>query len=705
MKLIIFVILGLLFINAELTGSIINTKHNLSVSNTVVPDANETIIKAQSEQEVCVFCHIPHFTRPVGKPLWNRSMPVTNYNMYDSTYLRRLGYPALATDLGSANDTPGALSRQCLSCHDGTIAVGSVYKLRRKYMGIDKIAMDGVDGSGFIPASKAGLIGTDLSVHHPVGVEYDTTVTKTFGDASTRTSELLNLPTSPIKLYAYASNPGQKFIECSSCHDPHKDAANANGESNKFLHVSSGTTLAENIVTTCISCHDKRNGIAGTDNPHKLATESYTTTGVSAEYGTAVVGKFYCVNCHTPHNAQSGQAYLQRKVEQNTCYMGVSNDRTTAPCHGTGSILGRIDIESILDRPYGHGLVNTLDGVHTNLDTLYGTNVTRYPATTKGLEFSDSKHVECVDCHNPHKVAALPHVADNEIYPATPTNLVSGVLQGVNGVEPTWPTAWLQPTTFTTMESAEKEYQICFKCHSYWGLGNNVTANTPDSLYASVSDPVNVPLTDVAWEMNKNNRSGHPVVINANGRTGASYEPKAIPQRALLAPWTAGVSTMYCSDCHGSDDELNVVDPKGPHGSNKKWMLKSSTGNYYWPYKADGITAYDTDDINTAGDTGLFCKNCHDLTTPHKEWNSWMRSRNLKCINCHVAIPHGSPVSRLIGYSTFPAPYDYQNNSLMITRYIKNSVINSNDIAGTSCGGMMCHGGNSVPGYDVSPMP
>ncbi|MCK4874851.1 MAG: hypothetical protein KAS26_03295, partial [Sulfurimonas sp.] len=114
MKLVIFVILGLLiFINAELSGSIVNTRHNLSVSNTVVPDENETIIKAQSEQEVCVFCHIPHFTRPVGKPLWNRSMPTTNYDMYDSSYLQRIGYPGIATDLGTANDTPGALSRQC----------------------------------------------------------------------------------------------------------------------------------------------------------------------------------------------------------------------------------------------------------------------------------------------------------------------------------------------------------------------------------------------------------------------------------------------------------------------------------------------------------------------------------------------------------------------------------------------------------------
>jgi len=97
MKLIIFIISGLLlFVNAELSASIMNTKHNLSVDD--IPDINRTI-KAQSEEEVCVFCHIPHFSRPVGKPLWNRSMPTSDYEMYDSNYLRRIGYPELEDNL------------------------------------------------------------------------------------------------------------------------------------------------------------------------------------------------------------------------------------------------------------------------------------------------------------------------------------------------------------------------------------------------------------------------------------------------------------------------------------------------------------------------------------------------------------------------------------------------------------------------------
>ena len=708
MKLIFFVILGLLlFINAELSGSIVNTKHNLS--SAIIPDMNRTIL-AQTEQEVCVFCHIPHVSRPVGKPLWNRSMPTTNYDMYDSTYLRRLGYPALETDLGTDNDTPGALSRQCLSCHDGTIAVGSVYKLRRVFMGTDKIAMDGVDGSGFIPAGAAGLIGTDLSVHHPVGVEYTTTLeaVDVVFDTGTRTAELLDPPTSPLKLYEYASYPEKKYVECSSCHDPHKEAANAGGESNKFLHVSSGTTLAENIVTTCISCHSKREGIAGADNPHNLLTDAYTTDGLAAEYGTAALNEFYCVNCHTPHNAQSGQAYLQRKVEQNTCYMGASDDRTTAPCHGTGSILASTkEIETVLNRSNGHGMVNDQDGVHTNLDTLYGTDITRFPADTKGLSFADSKHVECVDCHNPHKLAANKHVADADMYPTTPTNLVSPVLQGVNGVEPIWPTEWIQPTTFTTMESAEKEYQICLKCHSYWGLGN-ATWGVNTGGHETQDLATRIPLTDVAWEMNKNNKSGHPVVFSANERPNSTV-PKALDALQLLDPWITGrgANTMYCSDCHGAEDETGV-DPKGPHGSDQPFMLKGT--NTSWPIKSSGVL-YDLDDIDTSGDNFLFCKNCHDLTYPHKEWGGQMATENFNCVTCHVAIPHGSQVSRLIGYKNFPAPYNYGGNSLQISLFKKNPIgvevgdfdtgrVYDADGGGGGCRGGACHADNAG-GYDA----
>ncbi len=654
MKFVILCLLSILtFSSGQLSASIMNTKHNLSVSNTA------GTIKAQAETEVCVFCHIPHQARPVGKPLWNRSMPTSNYAMYDSDYLRRIGYPDVALDLGTANDTPGALSRQCLSCHDGTVAVGSVFKLRRTFMDGNVIAMDGVEGDGTIPSTASGFLGTDLTMHHPVGVEYNPTITKNF-DIGTRTAELKIVPDSPVKLFKYG---GKRYVECSSCHDPHKD----NG---KFLHVDTGTNHAQNVRDTCLACHDKSGGDPW-PTTHQVIGMPYRDAEVLNKYGTYNPSDFFCVNCHTPHNGE-GKPYLLRKVEQQTCFQGAASSPELSSCHGTGAITSAPDIESVLLRTYGHP-VSTIDGVHTDLDVLYGTGVSRSPVDSKGLSWDDSKHAECMDCHNPHRLGSNVHVPDNQWYPSIPTNSVSDVLRNVTGVEPNWPEAWTQPTTFTTLESSTKEYQICLKCHSYWGLG--VAADGVSGHFLMNSGTY---ATDQAWEFNPNNRSAHPVVMSLNSRPGSS-EPKGLKSEHLLSPWNAspGHNTMYCSDCHGADNEIGG-DPKGPHGSNFKYMLKGE--NNYWPAKVSG-ELYNVTDIFNGGDAGLFCKNCHDLTIPqvHQfkagQFGGWP-AMNTTCVTCHVVVPHGSSISRLLGYTNFPEPYNYQGNSLRIDGYLKNNQSN-----------------------------
>jgi hypothetical protein len=291
-------------------------------------------------------------------------------------------------------------------------------------------------------------------------------------------------------------------------------------------------------------------------------------------------------------------------------------------------------------------------------------------------------------------------VVDGSWYgaPGASTNLVSNVLKGVPGIEPTWPTAWTQPTAFTTKAVSEKEYQICFKCHSYWGVG---VATKGLSIYTSAGG---TPLTDVAWEMNINNKSGHPVVINSLGRTG-SYAPKQLDTTQLWTPWkeNPGLNTMYCSDCHGADNELGG-DPKGPHGSNLKYILKGV--NHYWPLKSDNVTFYTMDDLKNNTDAGLFCNNCHDTDRPHTDWWNKMANKGYQCIECHLAVPHGSPISRLVGYNTFPAPYNYGGNKLKMNGYRKNAftLVDPQDAYATHAGGGGCHGTNAG-GYDANLMP
>ncbi|MDD2790949.1 MAG: cytochrome c3 family protein [Sulfurimonas sp.] len=693
MKYIITALLSLfLFSGVPVTATIVNTKHNLSVSNTSGP------IKAQTETEVCVFCHIPHQSQTTGKPLWNRSMPTSNYTMYDSDYMKRMGYPAVASDLGVANDTPGALSRQCMSCHDGTIAIGAVSVLHG-VIGASLITMNGVAADGTMPTTAVGFLGTDLRMHHPVGIEYKAGVTKNF-DLGSRTIELKNTlaADAQVKLFTYG---GKQYVECSSCHDPHKD-------NKKFLRVDTGANHAQNVVNTCTACHDKLNWVGSIHHSPPAATVYKSGSGVAGIYGTDKMSDLGCVNCHTPHNAE-GVPYLNRKIMAQTCFQGASSDIANAACHGVG---GAKDIQSVLSRLYTHPVseaVNPGGGVpaHTNLDALFGGDRTD-PNGGLGMQWDTNKHAVCMDCHNPHKAKAGTHIVDGSWYgaPGASTNLVSNVLLGVPGVEPSWPTAWTQPKTFQTLESSTKEYQICLKCHSYWGMGNAVKGVNTGG-HVSDSD-LTTPLTDVAWEMNINNKSGHPVVINQSARTG-SYAPRELNAVQLLTPWkeNPGLNTMYCSDCHGADNELGG-DPKGPHGSNLKYILKGA--NQYWPKKPDGVTLYTLDDIQNGTDTGNMCKNCHDIRHPHDKWRNQMANKGFSCVTCHLVIPHGSPTSRLIGYSTFPAPYNYGGNSLKMTGW-KKGPYNPNDVgtAGNAyspaCGGGgMCHNSNNG-GYDANLMP
>lgn len=87
-------------------SGVADTKHNLSVSGTGT-------IKAASEQQICIFCHTPHNATPI-QPLWNRASSGSVYIPYSST------------TVNASPGQPTGASMLCLSCHDGTIALGNV---------------------------------------------------------------------------------------------------------------------------------------------------------------------------------------------------------------------------------------------------------------------------------------------------------------------------------------------------------------------------------------------------------------------------------------------------------------------------------------------------------------------------------------------------------------------------------------------------
>ena len=281
----------------------------------------------------------------------------------------------------------------------------------------------------------------------------------------------------------------------------------------------------------------------------------------------------------------------------------------------------------------------------------YGHNVTQYvgihrPSPTDETQayISANKHVECVDCHNPHAAKAGTHTPGN----AT----LASVLRGVAGAIPTYGTTnWTAPTGYS-LGTATAEYQICFKCHS--GANTN---------YASWGGSGALAWTDLGLEFNRYNKSGHPVVASLNNYPNSSG---ALSSTIMQTGWTAvGTQIMTCSDCHASDSIVS----KGPHGSTVKWMLNGT--NKAWPFTSASQnggstgTTYKLNNIASGTDDGLFCMNCHKVSTSSNTMHSRINSQHsgyssgimIACVSCHIRVPHGGKVKRLIRTDNTPARY------------------------------------------------
>lgn len=211
-----------------------------------------------------------------------------------------------------------------------------------------------------------------------------------------------------------------------------------------------------------------------------------------------------------------------------------------------------------------------------------------------------------------------------------------------DGVQPVYGTAaWSAPTSYTPAQPAAKMYQLCVKCHSSNGLGATTNATS------AIVGPSGLSLTDQAWEFSPTNRSAHPVIVTLNNQTG-SPAPRALKTTEMKAPWTnVGNQLMTCGDCH-------EFVSAGPQGAGITWSLKGT--NKAWPYTVAGVSTgtFQTMRSNSTS----FCWNCHNFSGAG-EVHTTGDHDSVRCVDCHIRVPHGGKVSRLIGTATagFPARY------------------------------------------------
>jgi len=210
---------------------------------------------------LCTFCHTPHRASST-RLLWNHTLSAETYEWVDVTVTTG------GTPLPTFDATWQGVSKNCLSCHDGSVAIGDVawFDAAPRTGAAALSSLQHSDPNDPFKITFASADDGDLSGNHPVAVPFP------FGSSPNTYNGVSNgIPaaasgwqadpeTAGIRLFnddgsgniSAGSVPGQTGIECSSCHDPH------NGpqvEDVRFLRGSLTGGSTDGYI--CLKCHDK----------------------------------------------------------------------------------------------------------------------------------------------------------------------------------------------------------------------------------------------------------------------------------------------------------------------------------------------------------------------------------------------------------------------------------------------------------------
>lgn len=164
---------------------------------------------------VCSPCHTPHGANPtvVSAPLWNHAVTQANYTVYSSSTLN--------AEVGQ----PSGVSKLCLSCHDGTVAVDS---------------FGGNTGTTMLtgPAN----LGTNLAGSHPISFTYDSALATEDGNLHDPAAVATPIGGTIAEDLLFGGK-----MECASCHDVHNGGA---------VPGPGLLRITTNGSQLCLTCHN-----------------------------------------------------------------------------------------------------------------------------------------------------------------------------------------------------------------------------------------------------------------------------------------------------------------------------------------------------------------------------------------------------------------------------------------------------------------
>jgi len=590
-------------------------------------------------------CHTPHGSDP-AVPLWNHTLSSANYTLYTST------------TLNASPEQPTGSSKLCLSCHDGTVAVGSVVNMPGSY-GVSENVYSGVIAglTETLSVLSSANLGTDLRDDHPISFLYDDALAL----YSTELKNPADIP-GPIKLDENGD------MQCSSCHEPHSNLYPM------FLRMDfvDGSDFGSQL---CLACHDKFGWAFAGTNKHrdslatlKAGTTPWHITGLDPTHplnpttDIDTVQENACESCHRSHGGDINGRLLKENAEEAMCLV----------CHGGAGANGNVsddadttyNIQPYFEKPYAHPIAYT--GRHLPIRETAGV-IRRVREDKDNLR--DFRHSECQDCHNPH--FGQEGVSPNAEAAGTDNtrSATYGTLEGVWGVAPSsWPSNWgsILRSAYTEIDTVTQQYQVCLKCHSDYAFDTEGGSSIPYSYASAFAGDYQ--LTDQGQEFNPNNASYHRVVSPAIMSLTNDFKMNSETDdynSSLLKGFTAA-SEMNCSDCHSDPDGMGAgipLGPKGPHGSQYSFILRApwteNTGQSTYVtghlcFECHLASAYTTSgsiaDWQSTGfsGTGLADGSCGSIAGLENLHVYHSCKKNTPCMACHAAVPHGFDKASLL---------------------------------------------------------